>query len=79
VTSAKLAGRPSAVSEFSSEAKTVRAKNVALYADNEALWQRNTRLKVENQLLDDTIARLNNLPPRPPFCTLGMEKLADES
>jgi len=51
--------------------------NVALREENAELRLENTRLKVENQLLRNEIARLKNLPPRPPFRPSGMEKATD--
>lgn len=52
----------------------IEAENAALRQANEELRLDNIRLKVENQLLRDEIARLKNLPPRPPFRASGMEK-----
>src|SRR5918998_5482934 len=34
----------------------------------------NSNLRLDNQALKDEIARLKNLPPRPPFKSSGMEK-----
>jgi hypothetical protein len=38
------------------------------------LEQEVERLRLDNQALKDEIARLKNLPPRPPFKSSGMEK-----
>ncbi len=45
----------------------LEAEHQTLRAENDQLRIENTRLKVDNQLLRDEIARLKNLPPRPPF------------
>ncbi len=59
------------------EVATLRSENEALREDNAQLRLDNARLKAENQQLRDEIARLKNLPPRPPFRPSGMEKATE--
>lgn len=68
-----VTGLAEQVRTLSSEVTELRAGNASLRAENEILRIENTRLKVDNQLLRDEIARLKNLPPRPPFRASGME------
>lgn len=65
------------VEGLSTEVKDLREENAALREDSETLRLENARLKVDNQLLRDEIARLKDLPPRPPFRPSGMDKATD--
>ncbi|MBP2449944.1 regulator of replication initiation timing [Rhizobium leguminosarum] len=56
----------------------LEAENQRLRDENDQLRIENTRLKIDNQLLRDEIARLKNLPPRPPFRPSGMEQATSD-
>lgn len=58
--------------------EALETDNRRLREENDKLKIENTRLKVDNQLLRDEIARLKNLPPRPPFRPSGMERATSE-
>src|ERR1700746_2313897 len=50
-----------------------------LRAENEKLSGALTKLKTEHQAIKDELARLKNLPPRPPQKPSGMDKATDRS
>ena len=50
------------------------ARSIDWSTEVEQLRLDNSNLRLDNQALKDEIARLKNLPPRPPFKASGMEK-----
>src|ERR1700752_3501962 len=48
-----------------------------LRAENEKISGALTKLRVEHQAVRDELARLKNLPPRPPQTPSGMDKATD--
>src|SRR5829696_3899018 len=66
-----LAGK---LESFEQELSQLRTHNQALQEEVDRLRLDNGNLHASNQALKDEIARLKNLPPRPPFKPSGMEK-----
>jgi regulator of replication initiation timing len=72
-----VAGLVGKMQEFEAQVEALRSENQKLREDNERLKLENDSLRLENQLLRDEIARLKNLPPRPPFRSSGVEKASE--
>ncbi|WP_133123862.1 hypothetical protein [Phyllobacterium zundukense] len=66
-----VAGLVGKMDELEADVGALRAANQSLRDDNERLKLENDSLRLDNQLLRDEIARLKNLPPRPPFRPSG--------
>lgn len=72
-----VAGLVANAHETDTRVARLEAENQALRKENEQLRLDNARLRFDNQQLRDEIARLKNLPPRPPFRSSGMEKASE--
>jgi FtsZ-binding cell division protein ZapB len=69
-----VGGFVSEMQELKAEVAELRTENASLRDNVASLELENRTVRIENQELRDEIARLKNLPPRPPFRPSGMEK-----
>jgi len=69
-----VAGLVGKMDAMEAEIAELRGIDETQRLETERLRLDNDRLRLENQMLRDEIARLKNLPPRPPFRSSGMEK-----